>query len=97
MKYAVAALTILFLAACGGTQESLTKTSSPEAFSVISDTPTVFASATHTPIPITKNTKSSNRDTPSFAYPAPEHATGIRHGHSADFATDVRFAKWLGL
>lgn len=54
MKYAVAALTILFLAACGGTQESLTKTSSPEAFSVISDTPTVFASATHTPIPITK-------------------------------------------
>jgi photosystem II stability/assembly factor-like uncharacterized protein len=78
MKYAVAVLTILFLAACGGTQESRTKTASPEPFSVISNTPTVFASATHTPIPITK-TPNSLTGTPHPS-PTPRLNTPLESG-----------------
>jgi photosystem II stability/assembly factor-like uncharacterized protein len=78
MKYALVALTILFLVACGGTQESRTKTSSPEPFSVISKTPTVFASATHTPIPITK-TPNSLTGTPHPS-PTPRLNTPLEPG-----------------
>ena len=63
MKHAVVGIILLFLAACGGIQASdameptapsLTATRTAAPFSVVSNTPTTFATATNTTIAITE-------------------------------------------